>query len=66
MEYFDTPAFAHARYRESIEDSLLELSGRLANRSEIEEQATWSQVADLKKLDALLEQALDFFKDVEG
>ena len=22
MEYFDTPAFAHARYRESIEDSL--------------------------------------------
>ena len=66
MEYFDTPAFAHARCRESIEDSLLELSGRLANRSEIEEQATWSQVADLKKLDALLEQALEFFKDIDG
>ena len=66
MEYFDTPAFAHVRYRESIEDSLLELSGRLANRSEMEEQATWSQVADLKKLDALLEQALEFFKDVDG
>ena len=65
MEYFDTAAFAHARYRESIEDSLLELSGRLANRSEIEEQATGSQVAALKRLDALLEQALEFFKDVE-
>ena len=66
MEYIDTPAYAHARYPESIEDSLLELSGRLANRSEIEEQATWSQVADLKKLDALLDQALEFFKDVDG
>ena len=65
MEYIDSPAFAHARYRENIEDSLLELSGRLANRSETEEQATWSQVADLKRLDALLEQALEFFKDAE-
>ena len=65
MEYFDTAAYAHARFRESIEDSLLELAGRLEKRSQIEEQATWAQVSDLRKLDGLLEQALEFFKDIE-
>ena len=66
MEYFETAAYAHARLRESIEDSLLELSGRLAKRSEIEENANWTQVGDLRRLDDLLEQALEFFKDVDG
>ena len=65
MEYFETAAYAHARLRESIEDSLLELSGRLEQRSQIEENATWAQVADLRKLDALLEQALEFFKSID-
>ena len=65
MDYFDTAAYAHARLREAIEDSLLELSGRLEQRSQIEENATWAQVADLRKLDALLEQALEFFKDID-
>ena len=49
MEYFDTAAYAHTRLRESIEDSLLELSGRLEQRSQIEENATWAQVADLNE-----------------
>ena len=62
MEYFDTAAYAHARLRESIEDSLLELSGRLEQRSQIEENASWTDVAELRRLDALLEQALEFFK----
>ena len=62
MEYFDTAAYAHARLRESIEDSLLELSGRLEQRSQIEENASWIDVAELRRLDALLEQALEFFK----
>ena len=62
MEYFDTAAYAHTRMRESIEDSLLELSGRLEQRSQIEENATWAQVADLRRLNNLLEQALEFFK----
>lgn len=65
MDYFDTAAYAHARLREAIEDSLLELSGRLEQRSQIEENATWAQVADLRKLDALLEQALEFFKSID-
>ena len=65
MEYFETAAYAHARLRESIEDSLLGLSGRLEQRSQIEENATWAQVADLRKLDALLEQALEFFKSID-
>ena len=65
MDYFDTAAYAHARLREAIEDSLLELSGRLEQRSQIEEKATWAQVADLRKLDALLEQALEFFKSID-
>ena len=62
MEYFETAAYAHTRLRESIEDSLLELSGRLEQRSQIEENATWAQVADLRRLNDLLEQALEFFK----
>ena len=62
MEYFDTAAYAHARLRESIEDSLLELSGRLEQRSQIEENASWTDVAELRRLDNLLEQALEFFK----
>ena len=65
MDYFDTAAYAHARLREAIEDSLLDLSGRLEQRSQIEENATWAQVADLRKLDALLEQALEFFKSID-
>ena len=64
MEYFETAAYAHARYRESIEDSLLELSGRLERRSQIEESANWAQVGDLRRLDALLEEALRFFVDI--
>ena len=40
MEYFETAAYAHTRLRESIEDSLLELSSRLEQRSQIEENAT--------------------------
>ena len=35
MEYFETAAYAHARLRESIEDSLLELAGRVERRSQI-------------------------------
>ena len=62
MEYFETAAYAHTRLRESIEDSLLELSSRLEQRSQIEENATWAQVADLRRLNNLLEQALEFFK----
>ena len=62
MEYSETAAYAHTRLRESIEDSLLELSGRLEQRSQIEENATWAQVADLRRLNNLLEQALEFFK----
>ena len=68
MEYFETAAYAHTRLRESIEDSLLELSDRLEQRSQIEENATWAQVADLRRLNNLLEQALEFFKgnDLKG
>lgn len=62
MEHFETAAYAHARLRESIEDSLLELSGRLEQRSQIEENANWADVAELRRLDNLLEQALEFFK----
>ena len=65
MEYFETAAYAHARLRESIEDSLLELSGRLEQRSQIEEKDNWAQVADLRRLDDLLEQALEFFKGID-
>ena len=65
MEHFETAAYAHARLRENIEDSLLELAGRVERRSQIEEQVTWDQVADMRKLDAILEEALAFFKEVE-
>ena len=65
MEHFETAAYAHARLRENIEDSLLELAGRVERRSQIEEQATWDQGADMRKLDAILEDALAFFKEVE-
>ena len=65
MEYFETAAYAHARLRESIEDSLLELAGRVERRSQIEEHANWAQVGDLRRLDDLLEQALEFFKDID-
>jgi len=63
MEYFETAAYAHARLRESIEDSLLELAGRLERRALSEDSANWAQVGDLRRLDELLEQALEFFKD---
>jgi len=63
MEYFETAAYAHARLRESIEDSLLELAGRLERRAQSEDSANWAQVGDLRRLDELLEQALEFFKD---
>ena len=65
MEHFETAAYAHARLRENIEDSLLELVGRVERRSQIEELVTWDQVADMRKLDAILEDALAFFKEVE-
>ena len=65
MEYFETAAYAHARLRESIEDSLLELAGRVERRSQIEGHANWAQVGDLRRLDDLLEQALEFFKDID-
>ena len=65
MEHFETAAYTHARLRESIEDSLLELAGRVERRSQIEDEATWDQVADLRKLDTILEQALIFFKATE-
>ena len=65
MEYFETAAYAHARLRESIEDSLLELACRVERRSQIEEHANWAQVGDLRRLDDLLEQALEFFKDID-
>ena len=65
MEYFETAAYAHARLRESIEDSLLELAGRVERLSQIEEHANWAQVGDLRRLDDLLEQALEFFKDID-
>ena len=65
MDYFDTAAYAHARLREAIEDSLLELSGRLERRSQIEEKANWAQVGDLRRLNDLLEQALEFFTDID-
>ena len=65
MEYFETAAYAHARLRESIEDSLLELAGRVEQRSRIEEHANWAQVGDLRRLNDLLEQALEFFKDID-
>lgn len=65
MEHFETAAYAHARLRENIEDSLLELAGRVERRSQIEEQVTWDQVADMRKLDAVLEEALAFFEEVE-
>lgn len=65
MEHFETAAYAHARLRENIEDSLLELVGRVERRSQIEEQVTWDQVADMRKLDAVLEEALAFFEEVE-
>ena len=58
MEHFETAAYAHVRLRENIEDSLLELAGRVEQLSQIEEQVTWDQVADMRKLDALLEEAL--------
>ena len=63
MEYFETAAYAHTRLRESIEDSLLELAGRLERRAQSEDSANWAQVGDLRRLDELLEQALEFFKD---
>ena len=63
MEYFETAAYAHARLRESIEDSLLELAGRLERRAQSEDSANWAQVGDVRRLDELLEQALEFFKD---
>ena len=63
MEYFETAAYAHARLRESVEDSLLELAGRLERRAQNEDNANWAQVGDLRRLDELLEQALEFFKD---
>jgi len=66
MEYFDTAAYAHARLREEIEDSLLELAGRVERRSQIEETANWAQVGDLRRLNDLLEQALEFFKDLDS
>ena len=44
---------------------LLELSGRLEQRSQIEENASWTDVAELRRLDALLEQALEFFQTKE-
>ena len=66
MEYFDTAAYAHASLRESIEDSLLELAGRLERRSQNEETVNWAQVGDLRRLDELLEQALEFFKDTQN
>ena len=31
-------------------------------RESIEDNATWAQVADLRRLNNLLEQALEFFK----
>ena len=65
MEYFETAAYAHARFRESIEDSLRELAGRVERRSQIEEHANWAQVGDLRRLNDLLEQALEFFKDID-
>ena len=65
MEHFETAAYAHARLRENIEDSLLELAGCVEQLSQIEEQVTWSQVADMRKLDAILEDALAFIKEVE-
>jgi len=65
MEHFETAAYAHARLRENIEDSRLELAGRVERRSQIEEQVSWDQVADMRKLDAALEDALAFFKEVE-
>ena len=58
MEHFETAAYTHARLRENIEDSLMELAGRVEQLSQIAEQATWDQVADIRKLDALLEEAL--------
>ena len=58
MEHFETAAYTHARLRENIEDSLLELAGRVEQLSQIAEQVTWDQVADMRKLDALLEEAL--------
>lgn len=58
MEHFETAAYTHARLRENIEDSLLELAGRVEQLSQIEEQVTWDQVADMRKMDALLEEAL--------
>ena len=63
MEHFETAAYAHARLRENIEDSLLELAGCVEQLSQIEEQVTWSQVADMRKLDALLEEALLHIRD---
>ena len=66
MDYFETAAYAHARLRESIEDSLLELAGRLERRAQNEETANWAQVGDLRRLDDLLEQALEFFKDTQN
>ena len=74
MEYFETAAYAHARLRDAAVETpvhgtvetahcLLELSGRLERRSQIEEKANWAQVANLRRLDELLEQALEFFKD---
>ena len=65
MEHFDTAAYAHTRLRESIEDSLLELAGRLERRAQSEDNANWAQVGDLRRLDDLLEQALEFFKDID-
>ena len=66
MEYFETAAYAHARLRESIEDSLLELAGRLERRAQNEDSANWAQVGDLRRLDELLEQALEFFEDTQN
>ena len=65
MEHFETAAYAHARLRESIEDSLLALAGRREERSQIDEKANWAQVGDLRRLNDLLEQALEFFKGID-
>ena len=64
MEYFETAAYAHERLMESIEESLQELSARVARRSEIEGKIHWGHVGDLRRLNDLLEEALGSFKDI--
>ena len=65
MEPFETATFVHMMLRENVENCLSELAERVARRSEIEENANWAQVGDLRRLDDLLEQALEFFKDID-